>query len=290
LEEANTAFDKFCTELPAGVSPAAQVELIEERQEIRDRIRQRRESLAALTQGEAEEELRTRLEGFIEDEAAGRLVIMKDEEQHLADEINETYARWKEFTARLETVSGGIGAESAAQQSKIAEAEMLDNSREWAVYRFGQLLLSRAIEEHRTQNQNPLMRRAGELFQLLTGGSFVGVEEEFDDKDNPRLVGKREGGRSVSIEGLSKGTRDQLYLSLRLAYLEEYASKVEAVPFIGDDLLTTWDDKRALKGLQALAATSSQMQPILFTHHSRILELAQSAFQDSLDVIDLNPQ
>ena len=131
------------------------------------------------------------------------------------------------------------------------------------------------------------MRRAGELFQLLTGGSFVGVEEEFDDKDNPRLVGRRESDRTVSVEGMSKGTRDQLYLSLRLEYLEEYAQKVDAVPFIGDDLLTTWDDKRALRGIQALAATSSQIQPILFTHHSRILELAQSTLHEFLDVIDL---
>ena len=91
----------------------------------------------------------------------------------------------------------------------------------------------------------------------------------------------------VPIEGMSKGTRDQLYLSLRLAYLREYAQKVEAVPFIGDDLLTSWDDKRASKGLQTLAATSSQIQPILFTHHARILELAQSALHDSLDVIKL---
>jgi uncharacterized protein YhaN len=86
---------------------------------------------------------------------------------------------------------------------------------------------------------------------------------------------------------MSKGTRDQLYLSLRLAYLEEYAQKVDAVPFIGDDLLTTWDVKRALRGIQALAATSSQIQPILFTHHSRILELAQSTLHEFLDVIDL---
>ena len=287
LEEASNAFDLFCAELPVGVSPAAQVELIEERQDIRERARQRRESLAALAQGEAEESLRARLEGFVESEVVARLEAMKDEEQHLADEINETYALWKELTARLETATGGIGAEIAAQQSKNAEAELLANAQEWAVYRFGQLLLSHAIEEHRTQNQNPLMRRAGELFQLLTGGSFVGVEEEFDDKDNPRLVGRRESDRTVSVEGMSKGTRDQLYLSLRLAYLEEYAQKVDAVPFIGDDLLTTWDDKRALRGIQALAATSSQIQPILFTHHSRILELAQSTLHEFLDVIDL---
>ena len=82
----------------------------------------------------------------------------------------------------------------------------------------------------------------------------------------------------------------QVSFMTSLAYLEEYSQKVEAVPLIGDDLLSTWDDKRVLRGLQALAATSSQIQPILFSHHSRVLELAQSALQDSLDVIDLNPQ
>jgi uncharacterized protein YhaN len=287
LKQARAAFDLFCAELPPALPPAAQIELIEERQEIRERVRQRRESLATLAQGEAEENLRGRLENFAEDEAIVRLEAMKDEDHHLADEINETYARSKELTARLETATGGTGAELAAQQAKNAEAEMLANAREWAVYRFGQILLSRAIEEHRTQNQNPLMRQAGELFQRLTGGSFIGVEEEFDSRDNPRLVGRRESGGTVPIEGMSKGTRDQLYLSLRLAYLREYAQKVEAVPFIGDDLLTSWDDKRASKGLQTLAATSSQIQPILFTHHARILELAQSALHDSLDVIKL---
>ena len=287
LKQARAAFDLFCAELPRELPPAAQIELIEERQEIRERVRQRRESLATLAHGEAEENLRGRLESFVEDEAVVRLEAMKDEDQHLADEINETYAKSKGLTARLETATGGTGAELAAQQAKNAEAEMLANAREWAVYRFGQILLSRAIEEHRTQNQNPLMRQAGELFQRLTGGSFVGVEEEFDSRDNPRLVGRRESGGTVPIEGMSKGTRDQLYLSLRLAYLQEYAQKVEAVPFIGDDLLTSWDDKRVSKGLQTLAATSSRIQPILFTHHARILELAQIALHDSLDVIKL---
>src|SRR5258706_1872846 len=207
LKQARAAFDLFCAELPRALPPAAQIELIEERQEIRERFRQRRESLATLAQGEAEENLRGRLENFAEDEAIVRLEAMKDEDHQLADEINETYARSKELTARLETATGGTGAELAAQQAKNAEAEMLANAREWAVYRFGQILLSRAIEEHRTQNQNPLLRQAGELFQRLTGGSFIGVEEEFDSRDNPRLVGRRESAGTVPIERMSQGTR-----------------------------------------------------------------------------------
>ncbi len=131
------------------------------------------------------------------------------------------------------------------------------------------------------------MRQAGQIFQLSTGGSFVGIEEELDCKDNPILVGKRQNGDRLPIDRMSKGARDQLYLSLRLAYLQEYAQKTESIPFIGDDLLTAWDDNRVLAGVRAIGAPSSRIQPILFTYHSRILELAQSVLRDSLDIIQM---
>ena len=48
---------------------------------------------------------------------------------------------------------------------------------------------------------------------------------------------------------MSEGTRDQLYLALRLAYLEDYATRAEPAPFIGDDLFATFDDRRTENGL-----------------------------------------
>ena len=63
------------------------------------------------------------------------------------------------------------------------------------------------------------MTRAGELFRTLTGGSFGGVVQDYGDDDQPRLVGVRRTGERVAIAGMSEGTRDQLYLALRLAYL-----------------------------------------------------------------------
>jgi uncharacterized protein YhaN len=78
------------------------------------------------------------------------------------------------------------------------------------------------------------LRIANRLLPTLSLGRVT--SEELDEKDSPRLVGRRDAEHTVCVEGMSKGTRDQLYLSLRLAYLEEYASKAESVPFIGDDL------------------------------------------------------
>jgi chromosome segregation protein len=47
----------------------------------------------------------------------------------------------------------------------------------------------------------------------------------------PCLVGRRPNGETVRVAEMSTGARDQLYLALRLAYLEEYATQAEPAPF-----------------------------------------------------------
>jgi uncharacterized protein YhaN len=71
----------------------------------------------------------------------------------------------------------------------------------------------------------------------------------------------------------------------RVAYLEEYADRTEPIPFIGDDLVTSFDDERTTQGLKALAATGGHIQPILFTHHKRVVELAQAELGTSLTLL-----
>jgi len=86
---------------------------------------------------------------------------------------------------------------------------------------------------------------------------------------------------------MSEGTRDQLYLALRLAYIEDYADRTEPVPFIGDDIFQTFDDDRTESGIRAFASTSGVFQPILFTHHLSVVAIARRALGDDLDYIEL---
>ncbi len=48
-----------------------------------------------------------------------------------------------------------------------------------------------------------------------------------------------------------------MYFALRLAYIEDYAARAEAQPFIGDDIFPSFDDPRTAHGLEALAAISA---------------------------------
>ena len=73
---------------------------------------------------------------------------------------------------------------------------------------------------------------------------------------------------------MSDGTRDQLYLALRLAHVEQQVVTTEPLPLVLDDLLIHFDDERSGAALSVLAELSDQTQVLLFTHHARVRDLA----------------
>jgi uncharacterized protein YhaN len=88
---------------------------------------------------------------------------------------------------------------------------------------------------------------------------------------------------------MSSGTRDQLFLALRLATLEEYLERSEPMPFVVDDILVNFDDERARATLEVLARLGERTQVLLFTHHGRIREQARALGPAAdVGVIDLD--
>ena len=204
-------------------------------------------------------------------------------------EINKVYAEKSAAEKALSNAELGSGAEVALQQMKCAEVELEAAAREYLTLKLSATMLNRVIDKHRTAQSAPLMHSAGILFQSLTSGAFTHIDQEFDpdNDDQPQLVGVRATGETVNIDGMSEGQRDQLYLALRLAYLDDYAHKSEPIPFIGDDIFTTFDEPSTRAGLLALADIGAYLQPILFTHHRFVVDLALESLGEQVDIIDL---
>ena len=112
-------------------------------------------------------------------------------------------------------------------------------------------LLKWSIEQYREAKQGPMLSLASTVFARLTLGSFERLTVDFDSEPL-KLQGRRPGGAVVDIEGMSEGTRDQLYLALRLAALDMHLGQAHVLPFVADDLFINFDDKRATAGLEAL--------------------------------------
>jgi hypothetical protein len=217
------------------------------------------------------------LPGEIEREALRHNQLLKD--------ISEASANHRQKETDLAALLKGKDAVAAVTEKVEAGAELLSIAETWLLRAAASRLASFAIERHRAMVQNPLVSRASSLFAMATGGAFEGLGVDYGDDDESTLVACRTNGERVKISGLSEGTRDQLFLTLRLALLERRTS--EPMPFLGDDLLTSFDDTRTLAMLRLLAAASQQRQIILFTHHKHVADLAGSLQDHPVDVIGL---
>jgi len=182
-----------------------------------------------------------------------------------------------ELKVRLQQLEEGVLATEAAEEAESALARARAGVMQYVPLRLAGAILRREVETYRKRHQGPLVTRAGEVFGRLTLGAFKGLAPDWEDDDRPVLIGIRADDERVRVEHLSDGTRDQLYLALRLASLEMHVGQNEPMPFVVDDVLINFDDDRARAGLEVLGELSKKTQVILFTHHKRIVELAKEA-------------
>ena len=188
----------------------------------------------------------------------------------------------------LEQMERGSG--SAADLAETAQAHLTRArglARRAAVARAAVALLEREIERHRAEREGPVLRRASDLFRLLTAERWSGLRVGDGDDGGPEIRCVR-GERERSVKELSEGTRDQLYLALRLAALEHHARAGVALPLVLDDVLVHFDDQRTEAALIALAEVGKTVQVLLFTHEQRVAEIARRVLgQGSISLHEL---
>ena len=108
-------------------------------------------------------------------------------------------------------------------------------------------------------------------------------------RQHPVLIAQRRGStRPITVQEMSEGTRDQLYLALRLAALELQRASGVGLPVLLDDVLMTSDEERSAATLDALAEFSNGTQVVVFTHHKHVADLAaKNVMSDRLTLVQI---
>lgn len=146
------------------------------------------------------------------------------------------------------------------------------------------------INELSKENQDEIINLAKGYFSTITNGFYEDLEIE-----NKYLVGVRKKSNSklsddnilaydisdeqirVEHTKMSEGTRDQLFLSLRLAFISLFNEKSKkTLPFLVDDIFINFDEVRIKLGLKLLKEFSNTTQVIFFTHSKRVEELSKN--------------
>ncbi len=132
-------------------------------------------------------------------------------------------------------------------------------------------MLKTVYKKYEKERQPETLKEASQFLERMTSGKYCRIWTPLSE--DILLLDDRDG-RSAPIDLLSRGTREQLFLSLRLAMIASYATRGVKMPLILDDVLVNFDAERSAAAAQVLIDFArSGHQTLVFTCHEHIRDL-----------------
>ncbi|HTW99838.1 MAG TPA: AAA family ATPase [Acidimicrobiales bacterium] len=149
---------------------------------------------------------------------------------------------------------------------------------QWAVLSLAESLLLETLARYERERQPRVLARAGELFCEVTAGRYPKlIARSGSEAPAQGIDALTASGERVDCSSLSRGTAEQLYLCLRLAYATTFAERATALPLVLDDVLVNFDPCRASAVARAIAAVAAEHQVLAFTCHPHVVEMLLEA-------------
>jgi uncharacterized protein YhaN len=160
----------------------------------------------------------------------------------------------------------------------IVEAKFERAVESWRERAIVSQMLERVRHDYELHRQPETLQEATGYFRELTGGKYTRV---WTPLANDILFVDREDGSSLAVESLSRGTREQLYLSVRLALVAMFARRGIQLPMILDDVLVNYDERRAAVAARVMTEFAAEgHQLLVFTCHEHILNIFKKLSAD----------
>ena len=178
------------------------------------------------------------------------------------------------------------GAIAIAEQVEYARKELLKNVNRFVPRLLALRTLEYAIEKFEREQQPETLKQIRRYFAAMTGGRYTNVGLVRIDDDDRLVVYDEGNNKEKTVEQLSTGTREQLHLAVRLAYISNFCKTREPLPVVLDDVLVNFDPSRQVETLRFLGELSKQMQIIFLTCHDATLDMVRETVP-SLSMISL---
>ena len=199
----------------------------------------------------------------------------------LAESLEAAATRRDERTARAEELRDAIGtlrsetghlregetADRVAGRIKSLKARIRDaeESRDRA------FVLARLVREadrrFRDEHRPDLLLRAAAHLGYITRGRYDAIELGSPNDESLHLRGPAASEPRPVGDSLSQGTREQVYMALRLAIVDHLDADGETLPLFMDETLVNWDAWRRDRAFALLERVAERRQVFLFTCH-----------------------
>lgn len=241
---------------------------------IRDRNTLNDEIAATISNQCSEEAIRKQLEEESAKELDARNIALQERVVAVETQIRQCMEKRGELTANIQILADDRQLPDKQLELAIVEKRLEEALDRWQVLATTCRILDIIRATYERERQPETLQEASGYLNRLTQGRYQRVWTPLGE--NVLRVDDAEG-HCLPVEMLSRGTREQLFLSLRMALAASYARRGAALPLVLDDVLVNFDADRAAAAaavLRDFAAAGHQL--LVFTCHEHISNIFAS--------------
>lgn len=204
-----------------------------------------------------------------EDELENKIDKLEKQKKTAEDERPEE-RKVAKLNSRLDELSSDEDIMEANEKIEEGQKELQRLGEEYAVNRFAEKMADRLNQKFIEDIAGSLIEEAGEIFSRVT--------EDYKDLDHNSKIEDLEfealqENNTQKIEELSRATKEQLFMSLRIARIKQLDAKL---PIIIDDSMTNFDPKHSARMLEIIETIAEDNQVILLTCHPELIDIAEN--------------
>ncbi len=198
---------------------------------------------------------------------------VKNLEEELAA-LQEHHGRLNERREQLESAEE---LSVLRQQRNVLMAELKDAARRWSVQTICLRFLQKARQIYEKERKQPVVRESEHFFRIITDGRYQTIVAPHGE-ERIQVIGAN--GSRYDLDMLSRGTAEQLYLSLRFGYIQEFGRRARPLPVVVDDILVNFDPQRARAAISTMWGLAQKNQVLFFTCHPGTVSLIREIDQN----------
>ncbi len=230
-------------------------------------------------------------EAFVEELQNTGPIILQEERQRLEEcfkdldqKIFEEMDKRGAIRNQIEQLEHEDGGSLTRLIKEGLLEELHEKSRDWASLVLARKILEKAVEVYEKERQPEVIIEAQAFFSKITGGRYTRI---YSPMNSSKIYVEDREGRQKSVTELSRGTAEQLYLSLRFGFIKEFERHSESLPIVFDDILVNFDPERCRRTCEAIKDLAATSQIFYFTCHPETVDMLSERFPECR-VVDLD--
>jgi uncharacterized protein YhaN len=195
----------------------------------------------------------------------------RNEMKQIDEQLQSLHERLGQLKREIQQIEEDASLETLSRRRKRIAIDLRNATDRWAAARLAGGAIERVRRRFERHCQPDTLKAASDYLERLTCGKYVNVWAPLGEK---HLIIDDDAGGSFKVEHLSSGTREQLFLAVRMAMIRELSEQGMELPMVLDDVLVNFDQTRTEAAVETLLDFADEGQQVLFfTCHQHLAQM-----------------